>query len=534
MGFDSIGQEGEDVAALLAAGFDHRQHRLDETAAAGALRPERKLSPNHCMTKRPLARIVRRFDSFVAQERPQPLPVSVQLPARAAHVWIAAFGAAQQQALHLATDGSHPTHKRRARNLAGAIVGPVLEQLAGQTPQPETQPLALDRAAVDHRLKIAFQMGPAPLQAPQVPVHFGPIAVDDAAKRLAQQRAERRRLARGTHRKHREHSGYEGPQPRLAVFLLGPRFVDAQLLLPRQFVRQFLIRRPHGRRHPVLDFHRQRRTTGLTQERAQEFRCPPLALTIVGHQQGYEGHQPWPRLPLGHACGQLRTGRFTAGGTCQPMPLVLGHDGLDLGQFPHLVPQRLRVAARELLATTPTFSRLEWLHAVAVFGGNQRPLVLFVAGLPATLLLRLAFGRLRPGVRMLRARRQRRVLRRLTLPLPFQLLDPRPQLDNLRQQRPNNRLGFRRLAGNDFFRDYQRHAIVVTEHRPPCPDQFTEKMSPGRERLPWDTSPRSWRRTDRRLGGRAPASATSRSLAASAWPRAANASAACRARWPFF
>jgi hypothetical protein len=38
MSFDSGGEEREDVAALLAAGFDHRQHRFDEAAAAGALR----------------------------------------------------------------------------------------------------------------------------------------------------------------------------------------------------------------------------------------------------------------------------------------------------------------------------------------------------------------------------------------------------------------------------------------------------------------------------------------------------------------
>ena len=172
-----------------------------------------------------------------------------------------------------------------------------------------------------------------------------------------------------------------------------------------------LIRRPQGRRHLVLYFHRQRRATRLPQQRAEELGRPPLALTIEGHQQGGEGHQPRPRLALRHADGQFRTRRFATAGACQPMQLVLRHVRLDLGQFPHLMPQRFRVAARELLAATPTFGRPQRLHVVALVGGNQGPLVFLVAGLPATFLLRLAFRRLRPGVWMLRAGRQRGILR---------------------------------------------------------------------------------------------------------------------------
>ena len=65
VGFDGGGDEGEGVATLLTAGFDHRQHRLDEAAAGRTLRPERQLPPDHRMTQRTLARVVRRFDPFV-------------------------------------------------------------------------------------------------------------------------------------------------------------------------------------------------------------------------------------------------------------------------------------------------------------------------------------------------------------------------------------------------------------------------------------------------------------------------------------
>jgi len=60
-------------------------------------------------------------------------------------------------------------------------------------------------------------------------------------------------------------------------------------ILLRQFGRQRLVRRPHGRRDLLLDFDGQRRATRLPQGRRQELGRPPLALTIVGHQQGGEG-----------------------------------------------------------------------------------------------------------------------------------------------------------------------------------------------------------------------------------------------------
>ena len=160
------------------------------------------------------------------------------------------------------------------------------------------------------------------------------------------------------------------------------------------------------------------------------------------------------------------------------MPLIFGHVRLDLWHFPHLVPQRLRVVAGELRAATSALGRLEPLHVVALVGGNQRSLVFLVAGLPAAFFLRLAFRRLRPGVGMLRAGRQRGVLRRLAFRLPFQRLDPCFQFRNVRQQRANDRLGLGRLASNDFFSDSRRHTTVVAECRPPCPGQFVENCVP--------------------------------------------------------
>ena len=65
MSLDSGREEREHVASLLAARFDHGQHSLHELAAAGALGPERELSPDHRMAQRSFARIVRRFHPLV-------------------------------------------------------------------------------------------------------------------------------------------------------------------------------------------------------------------------------------------------------------------------------------------------------------------------------------------------------------------------------------------------------------------------------------------------------------------------------------
>ena len=188
MSFDGGGEEGEGVAALLAAGFDHRQHRLDEAAAGGALRPERELPPNHRMTQRPLARVVRRLDPFVTQKRPQPLAMFVQFPARAAHVGVAALrcraaanappcgGPDPSDAATPPAKSCRPDNRPNARTTRT------------WPPQAFSQPFRPRVAAVDHRLKIAFQMRPAPLQPSHLPVHLRPIAGDDAVELLASRR----------------------------------------------------------------------------------------------------------------------------------------------------------------------------------------------------------------------------------------------------------------------------------------------------------------------------------------------------------
>ena len=171
-----------------------------------------------------------------------------------------------------------------------------------------------------------------------------------------------------------------------------------------------------------------------------------------------------PDCPCGTPGGQFRTGRFAATRARQPMPLILGHMRLDLGQFPHLMPQRLGVAAGELRAAAATLGRLQRLNVVALVGGNQGRSCFSWPGCPPRFFFDLRFGGcgLACGCCVLGGREE------FCGVLPFtcrsNVLDPRFQLGNLRQQQADDGLGFRRLAGDDFFGDFQRHALSVAEN----------------------------------------------------------------------
>ena len=69
--FDGGGDEVEDAAALLTAGFDHGQHRFHEAAARVALRAERQLAPDHEVSQGAFLAIVGRFHARLIHEQPK-------------------------------------------------------------------------------------------------------------------------------------------------------------------------------------------------------------------------------------------------------------------------------------------------------------------------------------------------------------------------------------------------------------------------------------------------------------------------------
>jgi hypothetical protein len=144
------------------------------------------------------------------------------------------------------------------------------------------------------------------------------------------------------------------------------------------------------------------------------------------------------------------------------MALVFGNMGLDLRQFPDLVPQGRKIASAQTLAATPTLVGFERLHVVALLGGEQWPLVLGMARLTTPFPFRLGLAGRRFGVRMLGAGWKRRVLGRLSQTC-FEFGHSLGERRYLRQQCPNNRLRFRRLSSNQLLSYFQRHAQDVAE-----------------------------------------------------------------------
>lgn len=63
MGFDRLGDVGENAAFLEATGLDHGQSSLDEPAPVGTLGAEAEFAPDHRVTERPLGRVVGRLDA---------------------------------------------------------------------------------------------------------------------------------------------------------------------------------------------------------------------------------------------------------------------------------------------------------------------------------------------------------------------------------------------------------------------------------------------------------------------------------------
>jgi hypothetical protein len=94
--------------------------------------------------------------------------------------------------------------------------------------------------------------------------------------------------------------------------------------------------------------------------------------------------------------------------------LIFGHAGLEVGQFPDLVAERLRIGAGQSPTAAPAGGRHTPDDLLALFGRQQGTPVLLVAGLAAGSAASFGLGPWRFGVRVRGRGRQRRIGRVLT------------------------------------------------------------------------------------------------------------------------
>ncbi len=335
------------------------------------------------------------------------------------------------------------------------------KQLACGTQQVASQPLHLMVRMVDERLEVPLQMRPAPLGPAELPVHLRPVAVHHAVEGIRQQILEYRGGPRGPQREERVGTGDERPQPRLEPSLLRRRFVDAQHRFGRQLCRQFVISRRESGRRLILQLDDPTRRTWLIQDLFQEQGNPSFTLFEASHEQGHQCDQPRSRLALGHTCRKLAAGACRATGARQSVQLILGHQGFDFGDFPDLVPQRLRIRASQRFATAAAGLGDEGNNVRTVFDGNQRPFVLGMARLTARLLTAHSLLRRRPAMRMLAAGRQRRIPRSFVEPC-LEVRNPSLQPGDRFRHLQKDRLGLGRNAVPELRR-HPVHAGDVAE-----------------------------------------------------------------------
>ena len=159
------------------------------------------------------------------------------------------------------------------------------------------------------------------------------------------------------------------------------------------------------------------------------------------------------------------------------MLLVFGDDRLNLRQLPHLMPKGFGIGPCQLGRTTPASIGLQGHDVIAVFRGDQLPLMSRMSRLTTPFSLRALFlFPRRLGVRVLTTGRQRGVLRTQGQS-GFQLLDP---ADERCHKSPNRR----RHLGVDFRRNDNRLGrrgrhdnLCRHRKRRSCPDQFFSRPS---------------------------------------------------------
>ena len=304
MELDGVGEPGESVSFLAAASFYDGQQAFDEATARCRLRAERELPPNDRVTQRLFGGIVRWLNAGDIDEGPQRVLVLDEFFAEAVRLRVEVT--AQQQRVDLGADRFHAASEGAMRESAVTDVLPEVKHLFCGPHEVVAEPFADGARAVAESLEVAFEMGPAPLQAThaawsQAPIHAGAVAADDAVVSLAEEVFEDVGGAAGAAGEERERRGHDSPDPGFGVAFLGRRFVDVRRRLLRKLGGEFVISGLDGFGNMVLQLDQPTGARGLIQNHAHELSGPPLRLAKTGHEHAGKGDEPWPGLAGGHA-----------------------------------------------------------------------------------------------------------------------------------------------------------------------------------------------------------------------------------------
>ena len=370
---------------------------------------------------------------------------------------IAAEAAAQQQPVELGPNWTGQTLETSPSDLAGSVPAPMLKKKSLLPHQVVSQTANLSVRRFDQLLNVAFQMSPTPLQPLAIEVHPGSITVEDDPRVITNQRHERFPRSTAKNSEHSEHWCNRDPKPGLRRLFLRRRLVDKQLRLRFELTAKLFIRCGDRLADKGLNFDGPRRAAGDIQQITEEHRRPTFALAEMPHQQPGEGRQSRTTLAGWHSRRQTRARCDAAARAVAAEQLVFDDDWFDRRQVPDLVTPRSGTVRLQLATAATAGIGVARRDGRTLLTGDQFaevPLVSILPALPAFFPRRtLPF---RPGMRMLRAGRQRRIARGQLFDLVCQRFHLPGQLLDSFKQRQKRRLH----GGSHFGFEFRRYGLA--------------------------------------------------------------------------
>ncbi len=372
----AVGKVIQNVSCLLPTGRHHAENAFDEAAARLAVGAAAALSPEDRVASGALGCVVRRLDPFTAHKSPQPRLVRQQVAARSGRLRAAANGAALKVLAERRSQPANVGLERPAAQRSIANLMPPVKQNVRMREQRLADWLARS-VAIDHRLEVAPQMSPAPLQPFQAPVCLPAVARGDEPK-LAQQLFDNVFATRAGHAEDRRHRGDDQPQPSLVRVLFPTGLVDVDVLR-LDVLAKIVIDRLQQSGGLLLEFADHSSGDGQATQVQKQLPNRSLAQPVGSREQANRRRQAWAEASAGSSRGH-RAGRLAAAPRAgERVDDVLGDVRPNRWNLGDLMPIGLRVVSNQNNTAAGAVRGPARDDFIDLLGRDQRALMPWVA-----------------------------------------------------------------------------------------------------------------------------------------------------------
>ena len=235
MAFDGVPEELSYEVFSLRTGFNDGQHVFDEAVSSFTASLEVQCTPDHSVTKAAFATVVCGCHVRIFQESP------IDAYAVRTHAVRSCAEPAQQKRFHSLADGAKISFERFMSGRAVVTHCVFSEQSFRVTHQVVPEAFELRVGRINQRLKIVFQVVPAPLQDLVLIGHPGAIAIDADGEFAANQFGQHDGLACGPQNEDGEAGRDERLQPCFRQAAAEGGFIDPRIRLTRQCLGKLLV-----------------------------------------------------------------------------------------------------------------------------------------------------------------------------------------------------------------------------------------------------------------------------------------------------